>query len=141
MKKSAITAMLALTLSFATFVIGFYVGRNYDHTNIQISGLPLSTKPASNQAAQLPTVTTVPATLDQTTQRIMAAINASTLEELDAITNIGQVTAKKILDYRNQYGFFEKPEDLLNISGIGEKTLQNIMDYFLGRLEDEDTGS
>lgn len=138
MKKSAVAVMLALTLIFAAFVAGFYVGRNYNHSSIQISGMPISTGTVSSTGVLQ--ATTVPATLDETTRQIMAAINAATLEELDAVANIGSVTAQKILDYRSQYGDFEKPEDLLNVSGIGEKTLQNILDHFRGRLNNEDTG-
>lgn len=137
MKKSAIALMLSLTLAFATFVAGFYVGRNYNHSSIQISGIPKATHSPSNTTQHS---TTVPATLDETTRQLMAAINEATLEQLDAVANIGQVMAQKILDYRKQYGDFEKPEDLLNVSGIGEKTLQDILDHFLGRLNNEDTG-
>ena len=82
----------------------------------------------------MPTQTTVPATLDAETIRVLAAINAATLEELDQVPNVGQVTAKAILDYRNTYGQFQRPEDLMRVTGVGEKTLQNILDYFRGRL-------
>ena len=140
MKKSAIAVLLALTLMFAAFVAGFYVGRNYDPSNIQISGLPLQTKPTSTPTSPSEATTTVPATLDETTRQLMAAINAATLEEWDKVPNIGEATAKKILDYRNAYGDFEKPEDLLYVNGIGEKTLQNIIEHFLGRLNNEDSG-
>lgn len=140
MKKSAIAVLLALTLAFAAFVAGFYVGRNYNHSSIQISGIAKSTKPPSTGAVGQTTVTTVPATLDETTRQVMALINAATLEQWDAVPGIGEKTAQVILDYKSEYGDFEKPEDLLSISGIGEKTLQNILDHFHGRLNNEDTG-
>ena len=41
---------------------------------------------------------------------------------------IGQAKAQAIIDYRTEYGPFEKPEDLLNVSGIGEKTLEKFID-------------
>ena len=137
MKKSAIAVFLALTLAFAAFVAGFYIGRNYDPHDIQISGFPLQTLPASSAPAH----TTVPETLDDTTLLLMEAINRATLQEWDKVTNIGPATAQKILDYRSTYGDFQRPEDLLNVDGIGEKTLKNIMEYFLGRLNHENTGS
>lgn len=140
MKKSAIAVLLALTLAFAAFVAGFYVGRNYNHSSIQISGISRSTSPSAVADTPQTTLTTVPATLDETTRQLMAAINSATLAEWDEVPDIGEVTAKKILDYRSEYGDFERPEDLLNVSGIGEKTLQNILDHFLGRLNNEDTG-
>ncbi len=140
MKKSAIYVLLALTLAFAAFVAGFYLGRNYDHSSIQISGVLKLTTPSPIPSQAQTTVTTVPATLDETTRQLMSAINAATLQDWDAVDQIGPVTAQRILDYRSQYGDFEQPEDLLNVSGIGEKTLQTILDHFLGRLHNEDTG-
>lgn len=138
MKKSAIVIMLSLTLAFAAFVAGFYVGRNYNHSSIQITGIGKSTRPAAS--TQQTTVTTVPATLDEMTQRIMDAINAATLEQWDAVPDIGEKTAQKILEYRSKYGDFQRPEDLDHVDGIGTKTIEKIMDHFLGRLQNEDTG-
>ena len=140
MKNTAITALLALTLAFAAFVAGLYVGRNYDHSVVQISGVPTQGRPGSTEPATTDSPTTVPATLDATTLRLVAALNAATLEDWDAVPNIGEATAKKILDYRSTYGDFERPEDLLHVNGIGEKTLQNIIEHFLGRLDNEDPG-
>lgn len=139
MKKSAIAILLALTFAFTAFVAGFYFGRNYSHSTIQISGIPKITMPASSQSIPQTTVTTVPTTLDATTQKVMVLINAATEEIWDQVPGIGSSTAQKILEYQKQYGQFEKPEDLLNVSGIGPKTLDKIMDHFLGRLQNENT--
>ncbi len=141
MKKSAIAVLLALTLTFAAFVAGFYIGRNYNRGNILISGINKITNPNSTPDTQHPTFTTVPATLDETSIQLLELINAATLEIWDQVPGIGELTAQSILDYRKEYGNFEKPEDLLNVSGIGPKTLDKIMDYFSGRLHDEDIGS
>lgn len=56
-------------------------------------------------------------------------INTATLEELQVIPGIGESKAKDIIDYRNQNGLFQKIEDLMNISGIGEKTFIKFKDY------------
>lgn len=55
-------------------------------------------------------------------------INYATSDELETLSGIGPSKAQAIIQYRDEYGFFEKEEDLLNISGIGEKTLDNIRD-------------
>lgn len=140
MKKSAIAVLLGLTLAFVAFVAGFYVGRNYDHSSVQISGVAKVTRPSSERESQQTTAATVPATLDAETEAIMAAINAATLEEWDAVPSIGEATAKKILEYRSTYGDFTVPEDLDHVDGIGPKTIEKIIEYFRGRLHNEDTG-
>ena len=118
MKKSVITFLLALTFSFVTFVAGFYVGRNSNHSNIHISGV---NKIQSTQGNQAPSSTSsaVPTTLDETTRRLMAAINAATLEQWDEVPGIGEATARKILEYRSTYGDFQTPDDLDHVEDIG----------------------
>ena len=53
-------------------------------------------------------------------------INTADILELQNIKGIGEVKAKKIIEYRINSGEFKKIEDLLNVSGIGEKTLEKI---------------
>lgn len=53
-------------------------------------------------------------------------INTATSEELQSLSGIGIVTAGKIIDYRAKNGKFTKPEDIKSISGIGERTYENI---------------
>ena len=51
-------------------------------------------------------------------------INTATLEELIQIKRIGPKYAQRIIDFREKNGPFEKIEDLMKVSGIGEKTLE-----------------
>ena len=53
-------------------------------------------------------------------------INTATAAELTEIAGIGPKTAKKIVAYRKKHGKFKKADDLLNIKGIGEKTLNKM---------------
>ena len=53
-------------------------------------------------------------------------INTATSEQLQSLSGIGEAKAKKIIDYREQSGPFSSVDDLTNVSGIGEKTLESI---------------
>lgn len=55
-------------------------------------------------------------------------INTADKERLEEIPGVGPVTAQKILDYRDENGYFDNIEDLKNINGIGDKTFENMKD-------------
>jgi len=55
-------------------------------------------------------------------------INTATVDELQTIPGIGPAKASAIIEYREKNGPFKKVEDLDNVSGIGEKTLEHIKD-------------
>jgi len=55
-------------------------------------------------------------------------VNSASAVELEALPGIGEVIAQEILDYRAANGPFGSVDDLLDVSGIGEVTLENIRD-------------
>ena len=60
-----------------------------------------------------------------TTSRI--SINRADQSTLETLPGIGPSTAIAIIKYREQTPFL-KPEDLMNVPGIGEKTYENLKD-------------
>ncbi len=53
-------------------------------------------------------------------------INTATAEQLETLPGVGPVTAGKILDWRAAHGAFAAVDELLEIDGIGEKTLAEL---------------
>ncbi|HEX9693484.1 MAG TPA: ComEA family DNA-binding protein [Actinomycetota bacterium] len=66
--------------------------------------------------------------VDGSTTSSKVNINSASAVELEALPGIGEVIAQEILDYRTENGPFGSVDDLLDVSGIGEVTLENIRD-------------
>ena len=54
-------------------------------------------------------------------------INTAGIEELKSLPGIGEKTAEKILNKRNELGSFNSVEDLILVPGIGSKTLEKLL--------------
>lgn len=55
-------------------------------------------------------------------------LNTADLAALDTLPGVGPSTAQRILDWRKENGRFTAIEDLLSVSGIGEKTFAELKD-------------
>ena len=60
-------------------------------------------------------------------------INTAGLEELMTLKGVGESRARAIIEYREQQGSFETPEDIMNISGIKEGVFSKIKDQIAVR--------
>ena len=56
-------------------------------------------------------------------------LNYADSDTLQIIPGIGPAKAQNIIDYREKTGKFKKIEEIMNVSGIGEKTFDSIKDY------------
>ena len=65
----------------------------------------------------------------QTATSRLININTATAAQLTELSGIGEVKAAAILEYRSTHGDFSSVDELLNVSGIGEKTLEKIRSY------------
>nr|WP_255575764.1 ComEA family DNA-binding protein [Caproiciproducens faecalis] len=57
-------------------------------------------------------------------------INTATAQQMsDGLDGIGDVIAKRIVDYREKNGAFKSVEEIKNVSGIGDKIFANLKDH------------
>ena len=55
-------------------------------------------------------------------------LNTADAAALDTLPGVGPATAQRILDWRDENGRFTAIEDLMSVSGIGEKTFADLKD-------------
>lgn len=88
----------------------------------------------SAQGSVVPTAATTPAAIKTTTASSAVGgkvnINTATKEQLaDALDGIGDTLAQRIVEYRESHGGFDSIEEIMNVSGIGEKRYAAIKDH------------
>ena len=56
-------------------------------------------------------------------------INTATVQELEKLPNIGTKLAQKIVEHREKYGSFRKPEHLILVSGISDRRFRELQSF------------
>ena len=56
-------------------------------------------------------------------------LNSASASQLELLPQIGPVLSQRIINYRKTKGKFQRIEDVMKVSGIGEKTFEKIKDF------------
>ena len=107
---------VCIIVPIATILTVMIIGQNY-------------IKSRSDEKIRLLSIETVPINDEETTVKLCININTANSTELTFLPGIGEAKAKKIIEYREKNGRFESTEEILNVSGIGESTFENIKPY------------
>lgn len=57
-------------------------------------------------------------------EQIKVNINKASVGELTKLKKVGETYATRIVEYRKKNGPFKKPEDIMNVKGIGIKVYE-----------------
>lgn len=126
MKNKECWVLPVVTAAFVLLLLGFFLGRNL-------------LRPAVTTARIAPTVQTMPESLPteppepETTADPEPAypldINTASARDLAFLPGIGETIAQRIVDYREANGDFAALTDLLQVEGIGQTRLEQMLPY------------
>ncbi len=91
-------------------------------------GAPAPAPAAPVEVPTGPTGAGAGATPQVETPSAVVDLNRASVTELQELPRVGPATAQKIVDYRTAHGNFTSVEQLLDVPGIGERTLANMRD-------------
>ena len=95
------------------------------HIHIPEKTAPNSALPAA-RVPGLPASRTLQVQAQTQTQEGLIDINRASAQELERLKGVGPAIAKRIIEYRQAHGLFTRPEDLLNVRGIGKAKLSQL---------------
>ena len=120
MKNKLLTVLLILTALFAGLMLGLYLGRNPAGGSVTVS-IPAQAQSAAAAADTQPE----PSAQEDA---LPVDINSANVTDLAQLPGIGEVLARRIVDYRTIHGRFTAVEQLTNVEGIGEGKLEAILE-------------
>lgn len=90
-----------------------------------LSGVNLAAEVVDGSQIRVPDAG-APVSGESTVEEGVVVVNQADAAALESLPGVGPVLAARILDHRDRHGPFATPEDLLDVSGIGESILARL---------------
>lgn len=103
----------ALTVLFLVVCTVLFFSRNSAENQVYCGTESVATSEAAQTAEEI----------------LLININTADKDELMLLTGIGEITAENIIAHRNEKGNFLTIEEIMEVSGIGEKKFEAIKNY------------
>ena len=120
MRKPNYSPLIIVTLMFASFTVGLLVGRTANRNPVSVEVPAVLLAEPSQQQEEPSDKVMMPRTA------FPIDINRADKDTFMELPGIGEVLAKRIVDYRSKHGHFKAVEELLNVEGMGKKKLDEI---------------
>ncbi len=119
--------LIGITGVFFCLLVGVFIGRNLTGAYVPVEAI---VNPENKE--EIISTSPMDGKID---------LNTATIQQLRLLPGVGEATAQKILAYREENGGFSSLEELMNVSGIGEKKFANMLPYIKIGGNNEDSGS
>lgn len=119
-------AALGLTAAFVLFTAGWFFAGQTESEPYTVTVQQAAVSDASSAAQPETADTQQP---DSLLEGERIPVNTADVYELDRLPGIGPAKAQAIVTYREEHGPFQSTEELLEVSGIGQATLEGLLDY------------
>lgn len=120
MKKVSQYSLLWVTCAFILFIAGVFWGRHSDYRLAEYSD-------TSNTTVSIPEELVVYSKEIYINGKLN--INAAGKADLILLPGIGDTLADRIIEYRNDNGYFNELDELLLVDGMGDGKLAKIREY------------
>lgn len=119
-------AALGVTAAFVLFTAGWFFAGQTESEPYTVTVQQAAISDASSAAQPETADTQQP---DSLLEGERIPVNTADVYELDRLPGIGPAKAQAIVTYREEHGPFQSTDQLLEVSGIGQATLEGLLDY------------
>ena len=123
--KSTPKSLWAWGLLMLVFSLGLVV---WHYTSVPGAGPRLNAAPMAEEALEEAGTRVLPGDRELLPDE-RVNLNTADEQELMLLPGIGESLARSIVEYREKFGPFTEPEQLMEVSGIGEKTYAALAEF------------